>query len=31
MLLHTMFILDGMKGDNPEHVTWAQSDDKESS
>ena len=30
MLLHTIFILDGMKGDNPERERWAQSDDIES-
>ena len=30
MLLHTIFILDGMKGDNPERERWAQSDDIDS-
>ena len=30
MRLHTMFILRGMKRDNPERVRWAQSDDAES-
>ena len=30
MLLHTIFILDGMKGDNPERERGAQSDDIDS-
>ena len=30
MLLHTMFILHGMKGDNPERERWALSGDTES-